>query len=67
MDVYNSTTGAWSTDQLSVARCGITAASVWNVALFAGGYGALLCREGVEDVYCCVRVDCLHSVPVLPI
>ncbi len=48
VDVYNGTTGAWSTAQLSVARGGLAAASVGNVALFAGGYNnsALLCREG---------------------
>ena len=34
--------GTWSTAQLSVARLGLAAASVGNVALFAGGgyYGA---------------------------
>ena len=37
VDVYNGTTGAWSTAQLSVARYGLAAASVGNVALFAGG------------------------------
>jgi hypothetical protein len=37
VDVYNSATGAWSTAQLSVARYGLAAASVGNVALFAGG------------------------------
>ena len=43
VDVYNSATGAWSTAQLSVARGGIAAASVGNVALFAGGYaGSIL-------------------------
>ena len=49
VDVYNVTTGAWSTAQLSVARIGLAAASVGNVALFAGGLAesALLCREGV--------------------
>ena len=47
VDVYNSATGLWSTAQLSVARCGLAAASVGNVALFAGGSNsALLCREG---------------------
>ena len=47
VDVYNGTTGAWSTAQLSVARYRLVAASVGNVALFAGGYdiSALLCRE----------------------
>ena len=48
VDVYNCTTGAWSTAQLSVGRYLLAAASVGNVALFAGGYinSALLCREG---------------------
>ena len=40
--------GVWSTAQLSVARVNLAAASVGNVALFAGGSNnsALLCREG---------------------
>ncbi len=48
VDVYNSATGAWSTAQLSVARGGLAAASVGNVALFAGGSitSVLLCRDG---------------------
>jgi hypothetical protein len=48
VDVYNGTTGAWSTAQLSVARGYLVAASVGNVALFAGGQdsSALLWREG---------------------
>ena len=37
VDVYNSATGAWSTAQLSLARCCLAAASVGNVAIFAGG------------------------------
>jgi hypothetical protein len=47
VDVYNGATGAWSTAQLSVARYSLAAASVGNVALFAGGQlgSALLCRE----------------------
>ena len=36
-DLYNSATGLWSTAQLSVARSSLAAASVGNVALFAGG------------------------------
>ena len=49
VDVYNGATGAWSTAQLSVARYWLAAASVGNVALFAGGWtpSALLYREGV--------------------
>jgi hypothetical protein len=48
VDVYNGATGTWSTAQLSVARDFLAAASVGNVALFAGGYNssALLWREG---------------------
>ena len=38
VDLYNSATGAWSTAQLSVARYGLAAASVGNVAIFAGGW-----------------------------
>jgi hypothetical protein len=47
VDLYNSATGMWSTAQLSVARYWFAAASVGNVALFAGGWtgSALLCRE----------------------
>ena len=37
VDLYNSATGAWSTAQLSVARYALAAASVGNVAIFAGG------------------------------
>jgi hypothetical protein len=58
VDVYNGATGAWSTAQLSVARQDLAAASVGNVALFAGGINsALLCREGgLGLVYCCAGV-----------
>ena len=46
VDVYNGATGAWSTAQLSVVRYWLAAASVGNVALFAGGYtgSVLLCK-----------------------
>ena len=51
VDVYNSATGAWSTAQLSVARVSLAAASVGNVAMFAGGQSsssAFMCRgQGV--------------------
>jgi hypothetical protein len=50
VDIYNSNTGAWSTAVLSVPRFALAAASVGNVALFAGGVsgGALLwCKEHV--------------------
>jgi hypothetical protein len=38
VDLYNSVSGTWSTAQLSVARLILAAASVGNVAIFAGGY-----------------------------
>ena len=38
VDLYNSTSGSWSTARLSVARGGLAATSVGNVAFFAGGY-----------------------------
>ena len=37
VDLYNSATGAWSTARLSVARHQLAAASVGDVAMFAGG------------------------------
>ncbi len=48
VDVYNSATGAWSTAQLIVARRDVAAASVGNLAIFAGGYtgSVLLWIEG---------------------
>ena len=47
VDVYNGATGAWSTAQLSVARYWLAAASVGNVALFAGGLtGSALFVQG---------------------
>ncbi len=57
VDVYNGTTGAWSMAQLSVARDFLAAASVGNVALFAGGYtgNALLCREGGVRLHLLLR------------
>ena len=37
MDLYNYTSGTWSTANLSVARHYLAATSVGNVAIFAGG------------------------------
>jgi hypothetical protein len=39
VDLHNSASGTWSTAQLSVARHLLSATSVGNVAIFAGGYG----------------------------
>ncbi len=36
VDLYNSTSGTWSTAQLSVARISLAATSVGNVAIFGG-------------------------------
>jgi hypothetical protein len=54
VDLYNSATGSWSTAQLSVGRHGLAAASVGNVALFAGGNtgGLLLRKEGCGVMEC---------------
>jgi hypothetical protein len=38
VDLYNYTSGTWSTAQLSVARRRLAATSVGNVAIFAGGW-----------------------------
>jgi hypothetical protein len=38
VDLYNYTSGTWSTAQLSVARNNLAATSVGNVAIFAGGF-----------------------------
>ena len=38
VDLYDSGTGRWSTDQLSQARFEFSATSVGAVAIFAGGY-----------------------------
>ena len=48
VDLYNSATGLWSTAQLSVGRSWLAAASVGNVAIFAGGgtNSVLLLIEG---------------------
>ncbi len=39
VDLFNYTSGTWSTAQLSVARWNLAATSVGNVAIFAGGEG----------------------------
>jgi hypothetical protein len=38
VDLYNFTSGTWSTAQLSVSRALLAATSVGNVAIFAGGW-----------------------------
>jgi hypothetical protein len=49
VDLFDGARMSWSTAQLSVARYYLAAASVGNVALFAGGCGsASLCEKGVK-------------------
>jgi hypothetical protein len=61
VDLYNSATGMWSTAQLSVARAGLAATSVGDVALFGGGASiSAMCRGGVVD--CCVCVEYVSMV-----
>jgi hypothetical protein len=50
VDVYNSATGAWSTAQLSVARVSLAAASVGNVAMFAGGQSSSSALSSRDEV-----------------
>ena len=47
IDVFSSTTGAWTTAQLSVARGFASATSVGNLAMFAGGYSSCPTRPVV--------------------
>jgi hypothetical protein len=55
---------AWSTAQLSVARAGLAAASVGNVALFAGGGGQskLVYKEWGWSVGRSLMIACVSSV-----
>ena len=67
VDLYNSASGTWSTAQLSVARWGLAATSVGNVAIFAGGggggnYSFALCYRGVVLELLCVDDVCLKRV-----
>jgi hypothetical protein len=38
VDIFNSSTGAWTTAQLSEARQTLVATSCGHLAIFAGGY-----------------------------
>ena len=67
VDLYNGASGTWSTAQLSVARRYLAAASVGNVAMFAGGVRRkfVLLKGGlfflVEACGCLSAVFALHS------
>ena len=67
VDLYNVDTGAWTTARLSVARYNLAAASVGNVAVFAGGTIGLWLRDDASqrglrmfnfDVFVCVLEMC---------
>ena len=55
VDIFNVTSGAWSTAALSVARAALAATSLPNVgvAIFAGGFST--CRDVYFRIFaCCV-------------
>jgi hypothetical protein len=68
VDLYNYTSGTWSTAQLSVARTDLAATSVGNVAIFAGGYDGICSLTlfiegllfGLMRVGDCVTFACLR-------
>ena len=47
VDIFDGKIGQWRTAKLSVARCCLSATSLpsQGLALFAGGYGALLLKS----------------------
>ena len=56
VDIYNASTGQWSTAQLSQARDGMAAVSVGDKAIFAGGYyfrhhGNVICDSDAVDIF----------------
>jgi hypothetical protein len=55
VDIFNLTSGAWSTAALSVARLYLAATSLPNlgVAIFAGGNGTC-CHVYFRNFACCV-------------
>jgi len=57
VDIFNSTTGQWSTGCLSQARCGVAAASVSSYAIFAGGEVLDPSFQGMSNV-----VDIFNSI-----
>ncbi len=66
VDLYSGITGLWSTAVLSVARSSLSATSVGNVALFAGGSngGAVFHWYCAQIMFCTCgfashRVECL--------
>ena len=50
VDIYDASTGIWSTTQLSEARGGLAGAGVGNKILFAGGYSNNVVSK-IVDIY----------------
>jgi hypothetical protein len=59
VDIFNVTSGAWSTAALSVARTALAATSLPNlgVAIFAGGQG-MCCHVYFRVFACCEKYFC---------
>ena len=51
VDIYNTSTGTWSTATLSEARWDCPATSAGNEAFFGGGYTTGSVRSSVVDIY----------------
>jgi hypothetical protein len=51
VDIYNVTDGSWTTANLSIPRRNLTATSVGDVALFAGGTFINGSSQSVVDIY----------------
>ncbi len=54
VDIFNVTSGAWSTAALSVARGYLAATSLPNLAIFAGGQICTCCHVYFRIFACCV-------------
>ncbi len=51
IDIYNFKTGVWTIDHLSIARMGIAASVVRDLAIFAGGMDATFKTLNRVDIY----------------
>ncbi|MBL0340048.1 MAG: hypothetical protein IPP71_03510 [Bacteroidetes bacterium] len=56
VDIYDNSTGLWTTDNLSVAR-GVSATAVGTKAFFAGGVGSGFNPSSVVDIYDNISTD----------
>ena len=50
VDIYDTTTNAWSTSSLSSPRCYVSPVTVGNLALFAGGSSAAFANSPISQV-----------------